>query len=88
MLGIQRPPTRRPSVNRIKSVLNKELFRAGSLGSPRKERSGSLKFAEVDGVVTGRFSYQLNIQVLLSVAHILAVPLYVRDYNGTESKAI
>jgi len=49
------------------------------LGSPRKERSRPLKFAEGDGVVTGRFSYQLNI---------LAVPLYVHDYNGTESKAI
>jgi hypothetical protein len=73
-------------VNRIKSVRSKELYRTGSLGSPRKERSRPMKFAEVDGDVTGRFSYQLNI--LLSVAHILAVPLYVRDYNGTESKAI
>jgi len=66
-------------VNRIKSVISKELYRTGSLGSPRKERSRPLKFAEGDGVVTGRFSYQLNI---------LAVPLYVHDYNGTESKAI
>jgi len=86
MLGIQRPPTRERTVNRIKSVLSKELYRTGSLGSPRKERSRSLKCAEGDGDVTGRFSYQLNI--LLSVAHILAVPLHVHDYNGTESKAI
>jgi hypothetical protein len=72
-------------VNRIKSVLSKELYRTGSLGSPRKERSRPMKFAEGDGDVTGRFSYQLNIRILLSVAHILAVPLYVSDYNGTES---
>jgi hypothetical protein len=73
-------------VNRIRSALSKELYRTGSLGSPRKERSRSLKFADGDGVVTGRFSYQLNI--MLSVAHILTVPLYPRDYNGTASKAI
>lgn len=73
-------------MNRIKSVLSKELYRTGSLGSPRKELSRTMKFAEGDGDVTGRVSYQLNI--LLSVAHILAVLLYVRDYNGTESTAI
>ena len=71
-------------MNRIKSVLSKERYRTGSLGSPRKGRSRSLKVADADGDVTRRFSYQLNI--LLSLAHILAVPLYVRDYNGTESK--
>jgi len=86
MLGIQRPPTVGRTLNRIKSVLSKELYRTGSLDSSRKERSRSLKCAEGDGDVAGRFSYQLNI--LLSVAYILAVPLYVRDYNGTESKAI
>jgi hypothetical protein len=80
MLGIQH------TVNRIMSVQSKELYRTGSLGSPRKERRRSLKCAEGDGDVTGRFSCQLNI--LLSVAHILAVPFYIRDHNGTESKAI
>ena len=86
MLGIQRSPTRGRTLNSINSVLSKELYRTGSLGSSRKERSRPLNFAEGDGDVTGRLSYRLNI--LLPVAHILAVPLYVRDYNGTESKAI
>jgi hypothetical protein len=55
------------------------------LGSPRKERSRSLKFVEGDSDFAGRFLYQFNI--LLCVAHILVVPLYVLDYDGAESKA-
>jgi hypothetical protein len=56
------------------------------LGQPEERlESRSREVGGGDGDVTVRFSYQLSVR--LSVARILAVPLYIHEYNGTESKA-